>query len=121
MNEPMERSDAVSSVTTDVILTVLTCGIYGIFWQARIFRAVNAFLGREKFSTLLWILLSLITCGIYNIFAQYELSKAINEVQAKVGKKVNEHLALLNVLLSFFALHLVSNAINQIEINAWYE
>ena len=121
MADPIESHKAVSNVALDIVLTLLTCGIYGLFWQARIFRVVNAFLGREKYSFWLWFLLSLITCNIYNIFAQYDLAKSINEVQAKLGKPVNENLPLLNLVFSILPLHVIYGAIDQSEINAWYE
>lgn len=118
---PLDRSQAESNIAIDILLTVLTCGLYGLFWQARIFKTVNSFLDQEKHKFWTWLLLCLLTCGLYNIYAQYELARSINGIQASRNMKVNENLVLLDILFSIIAFHFLSNAFNQAEINAWFD
>ena len=78
---PYPRDEAVVSVGVGVILTILTCGIYGLYWQAKQMWALNAWLGREDFNFLTWLLLGIVTCGIFMVYYEYKMAKAINEVQ----------------------------------------
>ncbi|HEV7734030.1 MAG TPA: DUF4234 domain-containing protein [Candidatus Binatia bacterium] len=118
---PIAREDAASSIPTDIILSIVTCGIYNLFWQARQFRALNAFIGKEEFRFWSWFFLTLITCGIYHVYTQYRMGLVITEVNTRVGRPPNENLALISLLLSVFGLVLVADAIQQSEINGWFD
>lgn len=118
---PIEAQRAVSNIAAGIIFSLLTCGIYNLFWQARQFRALNAFLGREQFRFWTWFLLSLVTCGIYHIYTEYVMGTSITAIQRNIGKPANENLALISLLLSIFGLMLVADAIQQHEINAFFE
>ena len=104
-------------IVKDILFTLLTCGIYGLFWQNRLFKAVNAASGQERFSFWPWLLLTIVTCGIYNIYAQYQFGQALIDVQREAGAKVNDSLAWLALVLNIFGLGIVMMAIEQDEIN----
>ena len=118
---PIEPEKAVSSVAKDILLTLLTCGIYDLFWQARQFRTLNAFLGRTQFRFWTWLLLTLVTCGIYHIYNEYLMAKSIVTVQRQLAKPTNENLPLISLMLSVFGLTLLADAIQQTEINGFFE
>ncbi|HEY3275436.1 MAG TPA: DUF4234 domain-containing protein [Syntrophorhabdaceae bacterium] len=107
----------VSSILLDIILWIITCGIYGLFWTARQMKAVNYLLGREKFSFLKWLLFCLITCGIYHIFYEYSMAQSLVEVQGRLGRPVASSLPVISVILSVIGLYIVADAIQQDEIN----
>ncbi len=118
--EPYFRPDSgqyVSSIAKDLVLSVLTCGIYGFFWLARQMRALNYLLGEERFNFLKWALLTIITCGIYHVYYEYVMARAINEVQEKMGAAVSGNLPIISVALALIGLHLITDAIQQEEIN----
>lgn len=113
-----------SNIGMDVILTLITCGIYYFFWQARQFRAVNYLLGQERYSFWLWFFLTLITCGLYNIYYEYYLAQGLVEAQEKLGRQKYKDLPVLSLiitLISFLStvvfLNIVTDAIQQNEIN----
>jgi hypothetical protein len=112
--------NAQGNIGLDVVFTLITCGIYGLFWQNRLFKACNALNDDEKFSFLSWFLLSLITCGIYNLVVQYQFGEALHRGLCKEGAPGNENLSLLGLLLSLFGLSIVVLAIEQHEINKLY-
>lgn len=118
---PIARERAVSSVATDVLLTIVTCGIYNLFWQARQFRVLNAFLGRQEFRFWVWLFLTLITCGIYHIYTEYVMAKSVLAVQRRLGKPTSDNLPLISLLVSLCGLMLVADAIQQSEINGFFE
>ncbi len=106
-----------SSIVLDILLSLITCGVYQLFWQARQMRALNYFLGEERFSFIKWLLLTVVTCGIYHIYYEYVMAKAITDVQDRRGASPSSELPLLSILLSIFGFTLVADAIQQHEIN----
>ena len=118
---PIDPERARSSIAVDVLLTLVTCGVYNLFWQARQFRALNAFLGSERFRFWSWLFLSLLTCGLYHVYIEYVIGQAITQVQRSLGKEVSANLPLICLLVSIFGLTLVADAIQQHEINAFFD
>ncbi|PIE02614.1 MAG: hypothetical protein CSA81_06410 [Acidobacteria bacterium] len=117
---PYPEKLAVRSVAIDILLTLLTCGLWGLYWQYKQMEVLNAWLNREEYSFVLWLLLSIITCGIYAIYYEYKMAKGINEIQLREGLLVNSDLAVLCMFLTFFGLGIVSLAIQQADINKFY-
>ena len=103
-----------------IVLTILTCGFYALFWQARQFRVLNAWLGREEYGFWKWLLLSILTCGMYAIYTEYQMSNGIIEIQRKRGWHINPNLGAICVVVSFFGFPIASMAIQQEEINKFY-
>lgn len=117
----VQKESAVSNIVLDIVLTLVTCGIYGLVWQARMFKVVNSFLGQERFNFWMYFLLSIVTFGIYGIYVQYLFGKAIPEVQAQQGAKANDSLPVLALVMCVFGLQIAAMAIEQNEINLLYE
>jgi hypothetical protein len=70
-----------------ILLTAVTCGIYGMYWWWKMASEVNAFLGEEKFSVLKFAGLSTVTCGLYGMYFMFVEGKdIIKAVQAKAGQ-----------------------------------
>lgn len=101
-----------------IVLTLITCGTYGIYWNYTLFRSMNTLLGREEFDFLKWFLLCLITCGLYNAYYQYKIGA---ELQTYLTERnvpgVSNNLALTGLVLSLFKLSVVAHAVFQYELN----
>jgi Trk-type K+ transport system membrane component len=110
-----------SNIALDIILSIITCGIYWFFWQARQMRALNHLLKEKRFSFLLWFLVSLITCFLFNIYYEYIMAQAIVEIQKKQGKAASNDLPVLSLVLSLFQFYVITDAIQQNEINKLFE
>lgn len=106
-----------SSIVKDIILCIITCGIYNLFWQAREMRAVNYLLEEEKYNFWKWFLLTIITCGIYHIYYEYIFAQSIMEIQRRLGRPVSNNLHILSVIIAILGLSIVTDAIQQDEIN----
>ena len=117
---PVPSGEAVVSIGMGVFLTILTCGIYSLFWQARQFRVLNAWLGRREYGFWSWFGLCLITCGIYGIYSEYQMANSILEIQRKREWYTNPNLATLCVAVSIIGFPIASMAIQQEEINKFY-
>ncbi len=120
MSNPLPSEQVTSNIVTDVIFSFITCGIYNLFWNARQFRGLNAFLGQERFKFWPWLLLSIVTCGIYHIYTEYMIGNAIVEIQRGLNRTVSSGLPTICVLVSIFGFTIAADAIQQAEINQLY-
>jgi len=105
------------SIPLYLVLTILTCGLFNIYWNYRQMEACNGLLGRTEFDFWLWFLLSIVTCGIYHIFYQYKMGQAIVEIQRNSNKNVFENLPVISVIVTILGLTIVVDCIHQSEIN----
>lgn len=108
--------DFVRGIALDIVLTIITCGLFNLYVQYRQMEAVNGMLREEKYSWIVWLLLSFITCGLYHIYHEYRKSSDIAEV---LGDK-NSNEPIINVILTIFGLSIVADAIQQVHINKYY-
>lgn len=109
-------SEHVRNIAKDIIFTLLTCGIYNIYVQAKQINAVNAIIKEQKYSFGMWFLLTLVTCGLYHLYHEYRLSSDL----VKHIEGLNENEAILTVGLAAFGMSLVADAIQQSHINKFY-
>jgi len=108
------------SVAAGVIFTLITCGIYSIFWNFHQMKTCNELLGREEFEPVKVYLMALVTCGIYYVYYQYCMGGVIMELQRARSQPVYEHLPLISLFLSLFGLGPIADAIHQHELNKFY-
>ena len=107
-----ERRDLAMAI----LLTLVTCGIYGLYWGYRMFGEIAADLGRTDINPVLEIVLALVTCNLYTIYLCYKYPKLINEMQMRRGMPVND-ITVMTLLLAVFGLSIVSFALMQSELN----
>ena len=69
------------SIPICIILSIVTCGIYGIYWFVVLTDDVNAVAGDTQApSGIVCFLLSLVTCGLYDLFWYYEQGERIKDL-----------------------------------------
>lgn len=112
-----ERENYNLNIALYLILTLITCGLFNLYWNYKQMEACNYLLKREEFRFLYWLLLSIITCGIYHIFYQYKMGSSIVEIQRTTNKTISESLPIISCLLTIFGLSIVVDCIHQHEIN----
>ena len=105
----MQRRDILSII----IFSIITCGIYNIYWIVKTQDELNAYEGtsHNNYSGIVVILLSIITCGIYLIYWYYSLPQRL----LRYG--IDSNLPLISLILCIFGLALVSSLLIQNEIN----
>jgi hypothetical protein len=104
-------------VAMGIILSVVTCGCYNIYWNYRQMQAMNALLGRHEFDFLKWFLLSLITCGLYHIYYEYKMGSDLQTWLDQNGVVVSPNLGIVGLVLSIFGLTVIADAVYQNELN----
>jgi Domain of unknown function (DUF4234) len=110
---PGRSSEHVKSIAASILLTLVSCGLYNLYWQYLQMQSVNDLLERDEYSFWPWLLFTLITCGLYHIYHEYRMSE---DIAGSTGRdpKSDGRIALV---LSVFGLSIVVDAIQQSHIN----
>ncbi len=102
------------NIVVCILLSIVTCGIYGIYWMACINNAARAATPAEWDKGFLTVfLLSIITCGIYMVYWYYKMGKCF----ALVTGTDNSILYLVLSLIGFAFINII---IMQDQINKMY-
>lgn len=102
------------SVISVVLLTFITCGIYGIFWLYYSTRDIKAYLGED--GSVGGEILLMIICAPYVIYWYYKYSQKIAEAYEKAGLRPKDD-SVICVILGIFGLGIVSMCIIQSNLN----
>lgn len=106
------------NIAVCIILSILTCGIYGIYWMITLTNEIKQITGNQKLqSGGMSFLLILVTCGIYSFIWAYQLGGAITEYKRNKGLPFDENNATLFLVLSIFGLTIVNYFFAQTFIN----
>ena len=114
--KPLTREYEVG-VALGIVLSILTCGLYNIYWNYLQFRALNVLLGREEYKFVQWLLLSIVTCGLYHIYYEYKMGSDLQAWLKDHGYDVSPNLAVTGLALSCFGLTVIADAVYQHELN----
>ncbi|MBC8060495.1 MAG: DUF4234 domain-containing protein [Clostridiaceae bacterium] len=104
------------SVVLVILFSLITCGIYFLYWMYATTEDVNAYLGDNDTSGVLVLLFGIITCGIYVLYWYYKMGKRISYCQEKASVRVSDDSIVL-LLLSVFGFSIISAAIIQSNLN----
>ena len=105
------------NVALCVILSIVTIGIYGIFWMAQINNCVNELADPpKKTSGVVAVLLTIITCNIYGIYWAYKMGGMLDAAPAKRSMPTQNrnviYLILQVIGLGFVGWILMQSTIN---------
>ena len=106
------------NIATCIILSIVTCGIYGIIWMIDMVDNLNeasATPNAQPGSTV--FLLSLVTCGIYALIWVYRAGEMMNNAKVSRGIPADPNSSLIYLLLSLFGLGIVAYAMIQSDLN----
>jgi len=104
------------SVATAIILSVLTCGIYGIYWFIVLTDDIGRLSRDSSFTGGKHFLLTLITCGIWSLVWAYQVGKQIAEAQKQRGVYDTDN-SVLYLVLAIFGFGIIVYALAQLEVN----
>lgn len=104
-------------IAVAVILSIVTCGIYGLVWFIRIVDDLNtAAQTPEDTSAGMIILLTLVTCGIYGYIWLYKAGDKVDKIRTMNGEAA-QNSSLVYLLLCIFGLSIVTYCLIQTELN----
>ena len=97
-----------------IVFTIITCGIYGLYWMAKV-QDESLYASQESgTSGGMVVLLSIVTCGIYGLYWMYTLGKRIDKITQNPSGSSN----IIYLILSICGLGIVSLCLAQNELNA---
>src|SRR5580700_9149684 len=85
-------------IAAGIIFSVVTCGIYNVYWNYRQMQAMNVLLGRQEFSFNKWAILTLLSCGIYHIYYEYHMGAELQAWLTQNGRPVDSYLAITGLI-----------------------
>lgn len=107
------------SIVLNVILSIVTCGIYQLVWLYLLAKDVNELSAsqgkRQLADPIIVVLLTIVTCGLYGIYFFYQAGKAMAQLDSRVY--IGDDSTLLAILCVF--TEIVSMAILQNSINTF--
>lgn len=105
------------NIAVCIILSIVTCGIYGLYWLYCIVEETNKMTGNEDATSGgTVILLSIVTCNIYLIYWMYVVGNRIDDLCVREGNSTGNR-GILYLVLDLFGLGIVNYALLQNEIN----
>lgn len=105
------------NIVVCILLTIITCGIYGIVWFISVTDDMRYVSGDQTLSGGKAFLLTLITCGIYSYFWAYKMGKAGAVAKATRGMPGDDN-SVLYLVLQLFGLGIVNYCIIQNDLNS---
>ena len=105
------------NVALCVILTIVTCGIYGIYWFICLVNDLNYATGDvQSPSGGIVFLLDIVTCGIYGLYWCYKAGDKLDRIKQQWGIP-SSNTGILYLILSLLGLDIVVWALVQNEVN----
>ena len=99
-----------------IILSIVTCGIYGLYWVVCLQDDTNALVGEYKTSGVMVLILSIVTCGIYGLYWAFKMGEKIDRIKQSRGIP-SSNSGVLYLILYLVTGGIVSDALMQYEIN----
>ena len=103
-----------------VILSIITCGIYGIYWFIVMTDDANVISDEQNASGGLAFLYTLLTCGIYGIYWNYKMGQKLFAAGQKYNKRVDDN-SILYLILSIFGFAIINYCLMQNDLNKFSE
>lgn len=108
------------SVGTVILLSIITCGIYFLFWYVDVTNDIEAELGSESDGSCasggMALLFAIITCGIYYFYWWFKQAKRMEQVGELRSVRISDN-SLVYLILSLFGLSIIGVALLQSDIN----
>ena len=108
------------NIATCIILSIVTCGIYGIVWFIKMTDEAAYVSEDHSMSGGMAFLLTLVTCGLYTYYWNYKMGKMLYETKLKKDMPASDN-AILYLVLSIFGLSIVNYCLIQSDLNALAE
>lgn len=107
------------NIAVCVILTFVTCGIYGLYWYYCMVEDCNALISRPGApSGGMVLLLTIVTCGIYGWYWLYQAGENMDRLRMDRGG-LPGHLGLLYLIVTLLGFGIVTYALLQSELNEY--
>ena len=103
---------------TVILLSIVTCGIYSLYWLYMVTSEINAALGEDKINFVLYFLLGIL-CFPLVFVGMYKIDEGVVQLQTRIGLQGKSNFVLW-IILSFVGvgtlimIYQVQEALNEI-------
>ncbi len=104
------------SIVVAILLSFVTCGIYGIYWFIKLNDEANTASGTFGTSGGMAFLFTLITCGIYGYYWAFKQGEKIDLAKKNRGMDSGNS-NIIYLILFLFGLGIIAYALMQNELN----
>lgn len=104
------------NIVVCILLSLITCGIYGIYWFIVMTDESNMVSDEQTASGGMAFLFTIITCGIYFYYWNYKMGQKLHQAGQKYNKPIGDN-SIVYLLLSIFGLSIVNYCIIQSDLN----
>lgn len=104
------------NIATQIILSIITCGIYGIIWFITLTDDAANASDDHSMSGGVALLLTIVTCGLYGIYWAYKMGKIMAAAKEKAGLSSSDN-SILYLVLQLFGLGIVNYCLIQSDLN----
>lgn len=100
------------SIALAIIFSIITCGIYTIYWFVQLNDDVNRAANTPgDTSGLMALVLNIVTCGIYGIYWAYKMGNKLDSCTAPASR------GILYLILSIFGFGFINYILMQDTLN----
>lgn len=99
-----------------VLLSIVTCGIYGIYWFIMATEDANNISGDHKTSGGMAFLLTIVTCGIYGIYWYWKMGQKLYQAGQRYGVAISDN-SVMYLILSLLGFGIVAECLIQNDLN----
>lgn len=105
------------SIGLCIVLSIITCGIYGLYWFVCLTDETNAMANEQNLASGgMALLLTIITCNIYGWYWAYKMGEKVDVIKNQNGTPAGSS-GILFVILQFLGLGIINYAIAQDALN----
>ena len=104
------------NIVVCILLSLITCGIYGIYWFIVMTDESNVVSDDQTASGGMAFLFTIITCGIYFYYWNYKMGQKLHQAGQKYNKPIGDN-SIVYLLLSIFGLGIINYCIIQSDLN----
>ena len=106
------------NIVVAILLTIITCGIYGIYWYITMTDEINDVSDDKGPTGGMTFLYTIITCGIYYFIWAYKSGQRLYESGRKYNKPIADN-SVIYLILSIFGLSIVTYCLIQSDLNKY--
>lgn len=105
------------SIVVCILLTIVTCGFYSIYWMIKLNDELNDVAGKpEATSGGMVFLFTLITCGIYGYYWYYKMGENVDAIKTSKGL-ASSNTGIIYLVLGLFGFGIVNYCLMQDTLN----
>ena len=104
------------NIALSIIFSIITCGIYGVYWFVCLTDDVNEVSGDHSTSGILAFVLTIVTCGIYGLYWAYKMGDKLDIAKQNRGIPASNGGVLYLIVFMFggiIAYALIQNELNK--------